>query len=130
MPLFTCTVHIPTYTFIYVLKPSTGFELGSPVPLPRPITTTVYYLLLSQTFLMTLLTCALHSNHSNLVENTQLSLYLNVRSYCNTSFKGTVSRDFLLLVFFMNQFPPNPRVSHYEGFEFFRKFAEIFAAQG
>jgi transposase InsO family protein len=26
--------------------------------------------------------------------------------------KGTVSRDFLLLVFFMNQFPPSPRVSH------------------
>ncbi len=24
--------------------------------------------------------------------------------------KGTVSRDFLLLVFFMNQFPPRPRV--------------------
>jgi hypothetical protein len=23
-------------------------------------------------------------------------------------FKGTVSRDFLLLVFFMNQFPPSP----------------------
>ncbi len=28
------------------------------------------------------------------------------------TFKGTVSRDFLLLVFFMNQFPPTPRVSH------------------
>jgi hypothetical protein len=28
------------------------------------------------------------------------------------SFKGIVSRDFLLLVFFMNQFPPSPRVSH------------------
>jgi hypothetical protein len=27
-------------------------------------------------------------------------------------FKGTVSRDFLLPVFFMNQFPPSPRVSH------------------
>jgi len=26
--------------------------------------------------------------------------------------KGTVSRDFLLLVFFTNQFPPSPRVSH------------------
>ncbi len=26
--------------------------------------------------------------------------------------KGTVLRDFLLLVFFMNQFPPSPRVSH------------------
>jgi hypothetical protein len=27
-------------------------------------------------------------------------------------FKGTVSRDFLLLVFLMNQFPPSPRVLH------------------
>jgi hypothetical protein len=26
--------------------------------------------------------------------------------------KGTVSRDFLLLVFFINQFPPSLRVSH------------------
>ncbi len=32
----------------------------------------------------------------------------NILSYI----KGTVSRDFLLLVFFMNQFPPSPRVSH------------------
>jgi hypothetical protein len=44
--------------------------------------------------------------------------------------KGTVSRDFLLLVLFMNQFPPSPRVFHEDRFEFFRKFAEIFAAQG
>ncbi len=43
--------------------------------------------------------------------------------------KGTVSRDFLLLLFSMNQFPPGPWL-HYKGrFEFFRKFAEIFAAQ-
>jgi hypothetical protein len=40
-----------------------------------------------------------------------------------------MSRDFLLLVFFMNQFPPSPRVSHYYRFDFFRKFAEIFASQ-
>jgi hypothetical protein len=26
--------------------------------------------------------------------------------------KGTVSRDFLLLILFMKQFPPSPRVSH------------------
>ncbi len=45
-------------------------------------------------------------------------------------FKGTVSRDFLLLVFFMNQFPPSPRVFHSDRFDFFRKFAEIFASQG
>ncbi len=44
--------------------------------------------------------------------------------------KGTVSRDFRLLVFFMNQFPPIPRVYHEDRFEFFRKFAEIFAAKG
>ncbi len=31
-----------------------------------------------------------------------------------TTFKGTVSRDFLLLVFFMNHFPPSPRVFHFE----------------
>jgi hypothetical protein len=66
MPLFTCTVHISTYTFICVLKQSTGFELRSPAPLPRPVTTTLNNLFLSRTFLMTLLTCALHSNHSNL----------------------------------------------------------------
>jgi hypothetical protein len=41
-----------------------------------------------------------------------------------------VSRDFLLLVFFMNQFVPHPRVFHLDRFEFFRKFAEIFASQG
>ncbi len=44
--------------------------------------------------------------------------------------KGTVSRDFLLLVFFMNQFPPSPWVYYSGRFEFFRKFAEIFPDQG
>ncbi len=29
----------------------------------------------------------------------------------------------------MNQFPPSPRVSHYDRFEFFQKFAEIFASK-
>jgi hypothetical protein len=40
-----------------------------------------------------------------------------------------VSRDFLLLVFFLNQFP---QASDYTmgRLEFFRKFAEIFAARG
>ncbi len=33
--------------------------------------------------------------------------------------KGTVSRDFLLLVFFMNEFPLSPRVFHLDRFEFF-----------
>jgi hypothetical protein len=40
------------------------------------------------------------------------------------------ANDFLLLVFFMGQFPPSPRVSHLDRFEFFRKFAEIFTSQG
>ncbi len=30
----------------------------------------------------------------------------------------------------MNQFPPSPRVLRLDRFEFFRKFAEIFASQG
>jgi hypothetical protein len=30
--------------------------------------------------------------------------------YIENKLKGTVSRNFLLLVLFMNQFPPNPRV--------------------
>jgi hypothetical protein len=30
----------------------------------------------------------------------------------------------------MNQFPPSPRVSHLGRFKVFRKFTEIFAAQG
>jgi hypothetical protein len=38
---------------------------------------------------------------------------------------GTVSRDFLLLVFFLNQFPPAPFIP----FQFFRKFAEIVESQ-
>jgi hypothetical protein len=44
--------------------------------------------------------------------------------------KGTVSRDFLLLIFFMNQFSPQPQSIPLGPFQVFRKFAEIFAAQG
>jgi hypothetical protein len=33
--------------------------------------------------------------------------------------KGTVSRDFLLLVIFTNQFPPSPRLSLNDCFDFF-----------
>ncbi len=36
-------------------------------------------------------------------------------------FKGTVSRDFLLLVFVMNQFPPHLRVFHLDRFKFFSR---------
>jgi hypothetical protein len=51
-------------------------------------------------------------------------------SFLQSFKKGTVSQDFLLLVFFRNPFPPSPRVSHEDRFNFFRKFAEIFASQG
>ncbi len=43
--------------------------------------------------------------------------------------KGTVSRDFMLLVFFMNQFPPSPWLYHYGRFEFFfqhlRRYSQL-----
>jgi hypothetical protein len=37
--------------------------------------------------------------------------FLQAFSGSKSELKGTVSRVFLLLVFFMNQFPPSPRVS-------------------
>jgi hypothetical protein len=42
-------------------------------------------------------------------------------------FKGSLTRDFRLQVFFMNQCPPGPQVFHWGCLEFFRKFAEMFA---
>ncbi len=45
------------------------------------------------------------------------------------SLKNVVTR-FLLLVFFMNRFPPQPQSIPLGSFEFFRKFAEIFTSQG
>ncbi len=66
---------------------------------------------------------------ANMCKCIKTHLY-QIRMLKNIFFKGTVSRDFSLLVFFINQFPPSPRVSHQDRFEFFRKFAEIFAAQG
>jgi hypothetical protein len=44
--------------------------------------------------------------------------------------KGTVPRDFWLQAFYMDQFPPSLWLYHYGRFNFFRKFTEIFAAQG
>jgi hypothetical protein len=41
--------------------------------------------------------------------------------------KGSLTRDFRLQVFFINHGPPGPQVFHWGRFEFFRKFAEIFA---
>ena len=56
---------------------------------------------------------------------SRVNIYIN---FClQVHFKGTVSRDFRLLVFFMNQFPPIPGEYHEGRFEFFQKFAEIFA---
>jgi hypothetical protein len=71
--------------------------------------------------------------------NTKPRIYLKVILLCKRFvkapanlyvLKGTVSRDFLLLVFFMHQFPPIPIVFPLDRFKFFRKFAEIFASQG
>ena len=44
-------------------------------------------------------------------------------------FKETVTRDFRLKVFFMNQ-PPKPQGIPLGPFQIFRKFAEIFTAHG
>jgi hypothetical protein len=41
--------------------------------------------------------------------------------------KGSVTQDFRLQVFFMNQCPPGPQLFSWGRFEFFRKFTEIFA---
>jgi hypothetical protein len=37
--------------------------------------------------------------------------------------KGSLTRDFRLQVFFVNQCPPGPQVFHWSHLEFFRKFA-------
>jgi hypothetical protein len=50
--------------------------------------------------------------------NLQLSLQL-------VELKGSLTRDFRLLVFFMDQFPQCPQVSHWGRFKFLQKFAEI-----
>ncbi len=39
--------------------------------------------------------------------------------------KGSLTWDFRLQVFFMNQCPPGPQVFYWGRFEFFRKFADI-----
>jgi hypothetical protein len=46
------------------------------------------------------------------------------------TFKGTVSRDFRLLVFFHESVSPKPLSMPLGCFEFFQKFAEVFPAQG
>ncbi len=46
------------------------------------------------------------------------------------NFKGSLTRDFWLQTFFMNQFPSGPYVSHWGYFKFLLKFAEIFESKG
>ncbi len=48
----------------------------------------------------------------------------------SNTLKGQCHEIFDFWFFFMNQFPPIPWVYHEGRFEFFRKFAEIFAAKG
>ncbi len=64
------------------------------------------------------------------VKSPQFSWSIYCRSRFTVPLKGQCDRDFLLLVFFMNQFPPSPRVFHLDRFKFFRKFVEIFSSQG
>ncbi len=74
---------------------------------------------------------AIYSFRSTVVPFHLQILIFNFLKFLRFSiFKGTVSRDFLLLVFFMNQFSPILRVSHQDRFEFFRNFAEVIASQG
>jgi hypothetical protein len=59
-----------------------------------------------------------HSSFTNLIGSLRISTLVVNEAHIQYSrqhvltIKGTVSRVFLLLVFFMNQFPPSPRVSH------------------
>jgi hypothetical protein len=48
-------------------------------------------------------------------------------AYLLLIFKGSLTLDFRLQVFFMNLCPPGPQVFQWGRFEFFQKFAEIFA---
>ncbi len=57
-----------------------------------------------------------------------VDLKLHYSSLYTFPFKGTVPRDFR--VFFFLHESVSPKQYHYGHFEFFRKFAEIFAAQG
>ncbi len=52
---------------------------------------------------------------------------LKAKILCQTPLKGSLTREFRLQVFFMNQCPPGPQVFHWGRLEFFWKFAEICA---
>ncbi len=53
-----------------------------------------------------------------------------VKTFGNLGLKGQCHEIFCFWFFFMNQFPPSPRVSHEGRFKVFWKFAEIFTSQG
>jgi hypothetical protein len=56
-------------------------------------------------------------------------MYKYILTLLYLQFKGTVSRDFLLLVFY-ESVSPQPQSISLKRFEFFRKFAEVLASQG
>ncbi len=68
---------------------------------------------------------SMHVNSSKRICFVQCSQYL--QTFLILWLKGSLTRDFRSQFFFMNQCPPGPQVFHWGHFEFFRKFAEIFA---
>jgi hypothetical protein len=58
--------------------------------------------------------------------NFSQAKFTNIREF-SFSFKVSLTRDFWLQVFFINQCPPGLWVSRWDHFKFFQKFAEIFA---
>ncbi len=49
---------------------------------------------------------------------------VRLMDWIQRQFKGKLPRDFRLMIFFMNQFPPSPWVYQYGRFEFFAKICE------
>ncbi len=66
--------------------------------------------------------CQLTTEKSDsLVQYFAVSLHWKIRPL-----QGSLTKDFRLQVFFLNQFPAGPWVPHWGYCEFLRKFAEIF----
>jgi hypothetical protein len=62
-----------------------------------------------------LLICAVKTTENGFISPSFMNrnhIHFSLCSMIYCKFKGTVSRDFLLPAFFMNQFPPSPRVLH------------------
>ncbi len=74
------------------------------------------------------------SKINNFSSNPMNTIFLSNKIFIlprKIKLKGTVSREFLLLVFSWLLFPPAPEYPmHQDCFDFFRKFTEIFASQG